>query len=354
MANTTIKTDTSGLTVDRYSQYYSKRLLQHAIQLTRLQQFASQFDLPMHTGSTTLRMFRRSEADTDDVEPLSEGTISTDYTNSTLTQVDVTLGQYGEKVKISDVRQETDLINQLDLEVERMGENAALKVDDLLRDEIVSDGVYNGTTAITDSSMNIFCGHTTEVQDGKTEANLETVWDSWKCGDEDDLKIAVDHLQKAVAYLNDMRAPKFADGSYVAVLPPKMCYDLQNDSKWLNVNSYSNRERIYRGEIGEIMGVRVVMATNEWKQLSSAASFGTYSATGNVYMGVVLGRESLGSVKLAGSKSPLSPSFMVLRNPDKSDPYNQLTVAAWKGYFAAKVLNRDYLAVIHGKSTYDA
>jgi len=230
MADTTITTTTSGLTSNRYSQFYSKVLLKHAIEQERLAELCSKYDLPSQVGSTTLRMFKRSEAAASTVETLTEGTPTSNFSNSTLTAIDIPLVQYSEKVKISDTRRKTDLINQLNLEVARMGEAAAYKVDAVIRDAIVLELMYNGTTAITDSGFNTFCGD--DNYDEATEAELETAWDTFKALSADDAKIKVSDLKASITQLRIKRALPFAGGYYCAALAPEHIHDLQSDNQW--------------------------------------------------------------------------------------------------------------------------
>jgi N4-gp56 family major capsid protein len=351
MADITITTQTSGLTSNRYSEFFNKKLLHHAIEQERLAELCTKFDLPANVGSTTMRMFKRSEAAASTVETATEGSPTTNFTNSTLTAIDIALAQYSEKVKISDTRRKTDLINQLKLEVERMGEAAAYKADELIRDAIVESIMYNGTTAITESGYNQFVG--SNNIDDDTEANLETEWDTFKNLSASDAKIKVSDLRASVTKLRKERALPFEGGSFCAALHPEQIHDLQDDTQWNAVNVYQGGgEKIFKGEVGKIAGCKVVDWTLGFKQDSSAGSFGTYSATGDVFTAFVFGREAVGCMKLAGSTSPMRPRFVVNDKPDKTDPLNQYITAGWIGYFAAKVLDTDWVTAIHSKSTF--
>ena len=148
------------------------------------------------------------------------------------------------------------------------------------------------------------------------------------------------------------RAPTFAGGYYCAALMPEQIHDLQSDSQWNAVNVYQNQgEKIYKGEIGKIAGVKVLDWTLGFKQ-TSGGSFGTYAAAGNVFTGFVFGQQACGCMKLSGSASPMKPQFIYIDTPDRVDPVNQYSVAAWKGYFAAKVLDKNWVTAIHSKSTF--
>ncbi len=350
MADVTIKTTTSGLTANRLSQYYSKVLLKHAIQRERLAELCSKYDLPAHKGSTTLRLFKRGAASADTVETLSEGVVTSNYSNTTLTGIDIPLIQASDKVKISDIRSDTDLINQLNLEVDRMGEAAALWVDEQVRDEIFEELCYNGTTAITSSGFNTFCG--VGNYNATNEAALEVAWDAFRALSAEDAKIKVSDLKAAATQLRKKRASTF-NGYYVAALCPEQIHDLQADSTWNAVNTYQKKgEAIFKGEIGMIAGVKVVDWTVPFIQDTGAGTFGTYAATGDAFTGFVFGQQAVGCAKLAGSTSAYKPSFKYVTGGDKTDPMDQYQIAGWKGYFAAKVLDKTWVTAIHSQSTF--
>lgn len=352
----TIATNTSGLTDNRYAQYYSKKLLKHAIQALKLAEVCEKFSLPMHAGTTTLRMFKRSKAAASSVETIAEGTVSSTYSNSTLTPVDVPLVEYGEKARITNVRQETDLLKQLDIEVERMGEACALKVDTVVRDEAIG----RLCTAALTTTFSVFAGSSGTSALGATA--IESAWDAWKGGAVADTKLTLKDIEKAITRLKVVRGPKFSGDVYLAVLTPEQIFDLRQDGRIVAVQSYQDKEKVYSGEIGKIAGVRILEATNPFRiahteahltDATPANTIAKYSASGAVYAGMVFARQGIGTVDLAGAKSAMKPKFTYLNGPDKSDPHNQFRVAAWNGYFAAKVLDDEWVVPIWSKSTYN-
>jgi N4-gp56 family major capsid protein len=69
-----------------------------------------------------------------------------------------------------------------------------------------------------------------------------------------------------------------------------------------------------------------------------AGGYGTYNASGTVFTNLYIGDDAFGTLlindKTAGS-SPAAPKVVVLDKPDKSDPYNQRIVGAWKAYYGS-------------------
>lgn len=304
----------SGLNSSRISEVFNKNFLKHAIDRLVLAELMEQFDLPKNAGSMTMRFFRRGEANADNVRDLTEGTPLTDYTHTTLETVEASLAQYGDVSKISDTRVATDLIKQLELETARMGEEAALHHDTKIRDEIYTEmGLSANSAQLID----------------KTGASTTTV--------------ALEDLDKAASILKENRAPTFAGGNYVAVVSPRQSYDLRRDSDWKNVASYSDKEKIYNGEIGKFFNVKVVECTN-------AKEF-TYDTSSTGVAAFVFGKEFAGTVKLSGSSSPMKPQLLINDKPDKSDTLNQFVTVGYKFYSAAKTLNPKFGVMIKASKT---
>lgn len=303
----------SGLNSSRLSEVFNKNFLKHAVDRLVLAELVEQFDLPKNAGSLTMRFFRRGEANVDNVRSLTEGTPLTDYTHGTLEIVESTLAQYGDVAKISDTRVATDLIKQLELETARMGEEAALHLDTKVRDEMY--------TSLTDN------------------ANSAQLVDLTASSTASEQVVELKDLDKAASILKENRAPTFPGGHYIAAVSPRLSYDLRSDDKWINVASYSDKEKIYNGEIGKFFNVKVVEHTNP-------KEFDHNSGTSNGHACFVFGKEFAGTVKLAGSSSPMKPQLIINDKPDKSDALNQYISVGYKLYVAAKVLNPKYGVLI--------
>jgi len=301
----------SGLDSTRIAQVFNKKFLQHATEKLVLANTAEQFDLPRNAGSLTMRFFRRGESNVDNVRALTEGTPLSTYTHAAIENVEVALAQFGDVAKITDTRVATDLIKQLELETARMGEEAALHLDTQIRDV-----AYASAAQVLDKTTS-----------GTLALRVITVGD----------------LDKAATILEENRAASFEGNSYIAVVSPRQAYDLRRDSDWKNVSTYSDKEKIYNGEIGKLFNVKVVIATNP-KEF-------THNTTYTGHAALVFGREFLGTVKLAGSNSPLKPQLMYNDKPDKSDPLGQFNVVGWKAYYASMVLNPKFGVIIKSDKT---
>jgi len=295
----------------RISEVFNLKFLQHIEQKIVLANLVEQFDLPRNAGSLTMRFFRRGAANVDNVRSLTEGTPLTTFTHGTLENVEVTLAQYGDQTKITDTRVATDLIRQMELETARLGEEAALHLDTQIR-----DAMY------------------TSLTDGANSAQLIDA--TTRSAGSRGIKAA--DLDKAATLLSENDAKPLDGGAYVAVVSPRQAYDLRRDTDWQNVANYSDKEKIYSGEIGKLFNVKVVVANNP-KTFTHNTSLTGHAA-------FVFGKEFAGTVKLAGSNSPMKPQLIYNDQPDKSDPMNLYNVVAWKAWYASLVLQPKFGVLI--------
>lgn len=330
----------SGLNHTHIEAVFNRNFLKHAVDNLVLADVCEKFDLPQHAGTQTMRFFRRGEANVDNVRTLTEGTPLSAYTMTTIEKVEVALAQYGDLTKITDTRLMTDLIKQLELETARMGEEAALHLDTLIRDTVYT--AYDTYTQTLASGTGYFIDkNSTTAADRVLKAN---------------------DLDKAATYLHERRAPTFEGGHYLAILSPRQAYDLRQDSLWQNVGTYSDKEKIYKGEIGKLFNVKVITTTNP-KSLTAAIDWNfdgdkTDPTGGGIVaeahgltfeVGMVIGRECLGTIKLGGTPGPMSPQLVINNTPDKTDPLNQYTMVGWKAWYAAKVLNEKFGVLIRSE-----
>jgi len=320
---------------DTYQTYFSKQLLDHAVQKVVLDQFGLKADLPKKKGSKTIRWFRPGAGDASQVQTLSEATPISTFRTITYSYVEATLAQYGEAAKISDIVTMTELFDALKQAIETMGEDCALHADNVIRAVLshASTGLskrYSGGAADFAAMMAL------SLANGKATA--------------------VDILD-AVTKLGINRAPKLG-AAYVCMLPLQIQRDLLRDADLLDPAKYQDKSHIAKGELGMVWGARMVEHSNphtedetEGTHASTFSAAGT-NTTGFIYSTYIVGRGAYGVPKLEGSKSPQRPSIIINNKPDKSDPLNQFMTAGWKSFFTAKVLNPNFGICLRSKSTF--
>ena len=306
--------------------YFDKKLLEQTLKTIVLDQFAYKAPLPAKIGSKDVKFFRYPEASTSDVlvegTDLTEGVApsASDFKQLSLQTVTCSLKQYGQVVGISDLLSAVELFNHMEQATVQNGQDAALKVDELLRDTL---------------------GESTSLQLRYAGAagNYSEV------GGTDDALTALDILDASTNLrVNNART---SNGFFTAIMAPEVARDLMNDDDWLEASKYGDVDQLYRGEAGRYMGVRIVTTTNPFRQNTQH----TYNAAGTKFSTFVVGDQAYGGVNLA-TMSAYAPKMMISQGPDKSDPLAQLTTVGFKFYYGSTVLNANHAVNIFSVTNY--
>ena len=331
----TISTTNPNSIADQYQTYFSKQLLDYATQALRKADFAQTQALPKNAGAQTIRFFRFNEPSAASVQDLTEGTAiaSANYRELSLEYVEATLNQIGQVIAVTDILNNTSLLNIMSQAIKTNGEDAALYMDNLIRDELVN----SGDSDESDSRTKRYSGGAT------TFAELAALSDS-------NGKMSATDLLDSVTNLKINRAPQIG-GQYVMIAAPQVTRDLMNNTDWLEAHKYSAVQGLFKGEVGSFHGVKVIEDTNPFVEDASGSKGTHVTSGGEVYSSFVLGGNAFGVPALAG-ESPKSPSIVVTDTADKSDPLNQTTTIGWKAYYTAKVLNPNWFVVLRSRSAY--
>lgn len=314
----------------QFQTVFNKDLLERAMQLTVLDQFATKSPFPKNAGAKTMRMFRLESGSAANVSSLSEGVPLTTYSEVGLDYVEATLAQYGQVYKMSDVLGMTELFSTLLASKSRMAEEAALHADQIVRNVIVA--------GITGSTEKIYAGTATTFN---TLVALTTTTGA----------LSLKDLARAMTQLDINRAPR-KNGEYFAVVAPQVAYDLMLDTQyWIPVQTYQDKTQLVKGEVGKWFGVRIVKTTVPFREASTNDTEGTFAASGGIFTTIVVGSDAFGTPIMAGN-SPYSPHIYINDKPDKSDPLNQTVLAGWKSYWTALVLNAKWAVVLRSKTSF--
>lgn len=338
----------------QYREHFESQLLTYAVQATRKAEFGQKAPLPKGVGSKQISFFKYGSPDATQVKDLtgSNGAESVDGNgvyNSvdvfgsgadangsgvrqlSLAKVTATLKQIGQVVVISDVLNNTEFLNSLNQATKANGEDAALKCDGIVRDElcqtVAGGGGATNLTSNAEGGNTMFAGSATNLS-GLTANNVDKVL------------TAADVLD-VVTQLRINRAPE-VNGGYIAIAAPQVLRDVMRDEDWLNAATRSNVGALYNGEAGSLYGVRFVEDTQPWRVDAAAnGNHDTYAASGNAFATLFLGGEAFGVPALSGD-SPMSPSIQIVDTPDKKDPLNQVITVGFKTMYTAKVLTPEY------------
>ena len=213
--------------------FYDKELIKMAGPNLVYSQFAQKRNIPKNGGKTI--EFRKFKPLAKATTPLTEG-VTPDGQALDVTSMTATVGQYGGFVRITDLMDLTAIDPIMTETVDLIGDQAGRTVDTLVRDVVMTgtnvqyaDGSVSSRAALTGGAA--------------TGNNYLTV----------------DVIKKAVRALRKQNA-KPIDGYFVAIVHPDTAYDLMSDPEWKEMNKYTsgNVEKLYKGEIGCVAGVRFV------------------------------------------------------------------------------------------------
>lgn len=164
-------------------------------------------------------------------------------------------------------------------------------------------------------------------------------------------------VERAVAILKHNKAPKYDGKFYAGIMSPFVKYDFMQDSAWVNAIHYASPQDILNGELGKWGGVRFWEDTEGWTETictgaatSGARGFGYYSATGTINHTPIFGKHCFAGTRISGVKDKL---IVKVPGPqDTSNYINAWSMASWRAYFVAVVLNGKFgVNILSGAST---
>jgi N4-gp56 family major capsid protein len=310
-----------------YQTFFTKTFLEHAVNILRLQEFAAKESLPQKAGAKAMRFYRPGVADSTQVQTLSESSVISSFRSITEDYIDATLAQYGEVIRLTDLLTMTSILDRGKQASMTLSEDFALFVDTLIRNALA-----NTTTGF-----------------GRKYAQGLANFAALGAASTSAGALEVEDLLRACTALKTAKAPRI-NGGYVAIVPPQVSYNLMLDTAWLNAKQYSDVKDLYKGEVGQIFGVRVVEATNPWIEGTTSGE-GTYDGSGGIYTSFVTGSGAYGLPALSGD-SPMSPKVIVVKGADSSNPLDQHMSIGAKAFFTAVVLKTDWGVALKSKTTF--
>lgn len=231
MPNMNVNTTNNNALAGEMKTYYSDYLIDLAEPELVHDQFAQRCPIPKNGGKTI--QFRRFDQLPEATAALTEG-VTPDGQSMSVSTVQATVSQYGGYVTISDLLDLSAVDNNLLQATKLIASQAGRTLDTITR-EVLNSG--------------------TNVQYASGQVGVRTALYYNTAGDNCNLTAAA--VKKAVRFLEAQNAPK-VDGYYIGIIHPYVKYDLMSDPNWLSPHQYVNTEHIYKGEIGELFGVRFV------------------------------------------------------------------------------------------------
>lgn len=312
----------------RVQSFYNPKLLDALKFNLALAQYGLQGKYPAAGSTPTVRFFRPRIANTTGTGAITEGTTPTTLTEAAVGYVDVTLAQRGALAKVTDLVLATDLLDTVKLYTQTMGADAALDLDTVVRNALMtalndSNATYTGAyferfggTANTGTSSTDF----TTLTGKATTASQMTRSENMKC-------------------LTQLKAAKVPtiNGKYVAVTPPEVIHDLRQDTTITAAFQYSDVQSLYKNSQLQLDGAVFVEATNPFRE----TAYKTYAAAGAIFSTIYLGAAAFGVPGLDNTKaggSPMSPQLIIINKPDHANPLGLYVQLGWKAMYGAKAL----------------
>lgn len=154
--------------------------------------------------------------------------------------IEATVSQYGDYITTSDMLNLTHVDNVVVESLRLLGDQAGVTLDTITRNVLQS-----GTNVMYAPKIS---------GDTETEVTSRAALDKTA-------QLTVDLVDQVVAELEAANVPKFDDGFYHAIIHPYVKYLIMKDEMWREPHKYVDTDAIYRGEIGEIGGVRFLVSS---------------------------------------------------------------------------------------------
>lgn len=219
--------------------FYDKTLITLAGANLVHEQFGQKRPIPKNGGKTI--EFRKFSKLPKAMKAITEG-VTPSGNKLNVSSVSCTVDQYGDYVEQTDMLELTAVDNTIVEATKELAAQAGLTLDTVVRNEIVG-----GTNVMYVPSLD----DKDREQEVTSRADITA-----------DCKMRVKDVFRAAAELKAVNAPKI-NGSYVAIIHPYVAYDLMQDAaeQWIGIQKYADPDKILRGEIGTLGGVRFVEST---------------------------------------------------------------------------------------------
>lgn len=340
IASTTSPADFSA----RRVVFLEKEMLKTLMFQLRMEQFADKKTAPAK-GTLAVRFFRASKSKRT-AQNLTEGVTNLNNTQVPVGSLDCYLNQRGDDFTITDIVEATDVLDTLRIYMKTIGNNASLDYDSIITASILG----NATTANLAKALGLGAAQTTLYNSnasygiGYFERFAGVVNTGVSATDFASLA-ALQPSQGKFTRLENLRAitqlrsndvmPQ--DGKmFAAIVPPQVMFDIRQDATLVGAMQYRDNQLLYKWEEFTLDGAAFIESTNPWQE--AAGGYGTYTSGGKIFTNLYVGDDAFGTVLISDKKagsSPAAPKLVILDTPDKSDPYNQRVVGAWKSYYGS-------------------
>lgn len=305
---------TTALLTQEMSTYYEKVFLARAEYEYIFNQGAQMRSQPQNEGKQV--NFTRHTPLATATTALTEGTNPAEVA-LTASTVSAALAEYGTTVKISRFLTLTGIDQNNKEKIEVVGQNMGETLDELTRNELAT-------------------GATAQLAGGKSALTDVAITDV----------LSVSELRKAVRTLKKNKARRYQDpiAPWLGKVGPDTSYDLTSDSTFLSADIYDNSaEKLYNGELGKILGVRLLESPNQNESVNGGAS------NADIVWNFIHGADAFGCIDLVGDK----PQLYIIPNTqiDSGNAAGRFSMVSWATAYVCKTLNANWLIAIKTGAT---
>lgn len=206
-------------------------------------------------------------------------------------------------------------------------------IDVNMKEQVAAVGQNMGET------LNALVGN--ELQNGTSYYGNNHTVGSFTAGDTLD---ACDiRLMTRTLELN--KAMRYDDGFFLGKTDPYNKTNLIADSTWVNAKTYSGVKGLYKGEMGELYGVRWLLNIYVMSGIEAAS---TAASTVTRFYTYVHGKDAFGVYDLEKD----TPKLYILPNAhDSNSPAGRISIITWAGSYATKILNSDWIIAARFSAT---
>lgn len=313
---------TTGTIAREVSNFYDRALLERAVPALVHTRFAQVRDIPRNSGTNIIK-FRRYGSLTANTTALTEG-VTPSGTSLSVTDVLATVLQYGDYVTLSDVVQMETYDPILTETAEILGEQAGDSIDQLCRTVLAAGTtIQYASTAAADTDITAAM----VLDRAEVKEAVRTLRGN-------NAKPITSMIDPSTGY-NTVPVGR----SFVGIVSEDTAYDLDDATGWIPVEKYPNKSNVMEDEIGSLANVRFIMSTNAYVSASGGA------ASNDVHYSIILGQNAYAISRISGEtlKNIVKP----LGSAGTADPLNQRSTSGWKLTFVAKIINQNFMVVVH-------
>ncbi len=299
--------------------FYDKTLIDEAEPNLVHDQFGQERDIPRNGGKTI--EFRKFSSLPKATTPITEG-VTPVGNKLNVTAITATVAQYGDFVEVSDLLDLTAIDNVIVETTALLGSQAGRTLDTVTRE-------------VLQSGTNVF--YAPKVAADGAETPVTT-----RAGLDKTALLRVKDVFRVAAFLKSMNAPKI-DGYYVGIIHPWVAYDLMMEAgdAWQETHKYAKPENIFKGEIGELGGVRFVETTEAKIYNDDTCPANGSNGKLSVFGCLFLGANAYGKTKVDGGG--LEMIVKQKGSAGTADPLNQRSTVGWKALKTSELLVPEYI-----------